>query len=220
MDSYSTDGTFEYLKNHPRVKVVQREFKNYTDQKSYTLGLASFNWVYFLDADEVVPVKLQHEIKQIINVPSSCSAYWNYRSFMFKNKRLYFSGWQTDKVHRLFQKEQCRFADDRTVHETLIIQGCTGKLKEKLFHYSYKNYEDYKLKMIKYGRLKAVDAHRRGKRWNYFNQYVNPGWKFINHYIIRLGILDGKKGAVMCYLNALGVWEKYAELKRLESKAS
>ncbi len=216
VDSYSTDGTWEYLKSNPAVKAVQHPFKNFTEQKTYALSLATNDWVYFLDADEVVTKKLQDEIIEVINSKNTHSAYWNYRSFMFKNKRLYFSGWQTDKVQRLFKKSQCKFIQEKIVHEKLEVNGTQGKLKNKLIHYSYKNYQDYKQKMLKYGRLKAIESHRKGKKWTPFHQLLRPAWKFVNHYFIRLGFLDGTKGIIICYLNALGVWERYRELKSMK----
>ena len=97
VDSYSTDGTYEYLLNHPKVKVIQNPFKNFTAQKSFTLKQASNDWVLFLDADEVVSEDLQNEIKETINNNPKHVAYWFYRKFMFQNERLHFSGWQTDK---------------------------------------------------------------------------------------------------------------------------
>ena len=41
VDSYSTDGTYEYLLNHPKVRVIQNPFKNFTAQKSFTLKQAT-----------------------------------------------------------------------------------------------------------------------------------------------------------------------------------
>lgn len=218
VDSFSTDGTWEYLESHPKVTAIQHPFEDFTKQKSYALGLAKNDWVYFFDADERVTPKLEKEINSIINNPESNDAYWNYRIFMFKNKRLYFSGWQTDKVYRLFKKSKCKFINERIVHETLKVNGSEGFLKEKLIHYSYKDYDDYKGKMLKYGRLKAKESFLKGKKWNIFQQYLRPSWKFFNHYIIRFGILDGTKGITICYLNALGVYERFRELKRLQSK--
>ncbi len=220
VDSFSRDGTWEYLKSRPEVTAYQNAFENFTKQKSYALSKATHNWIYFFDADERVTPKLQAEIIKTINNPNSHDAYWNYRSFMFKNKRLYFSGWQTDKVYRLFRKSHCSFVEDRIVHETLMVNGTEGRLKEKLLHYSYKNYEDYKGKMIKYGRLKAKQAHSKGKKWSILKQYLRPAWKFCNHYLLRLGILDGSKGVIICYLNALGVYERFREQRALEKGSS
>ncbi len=218
VDSYSTDGTYEYLKSHPRVTAIQNPFENFTAQKSFALALATNDWILFPDADEVVPADLQSEIIATVNKGDDHAAYWFYRKFMFQNKPLGFSGWQTDKNYRLFRKSKAKFSDRKIVHETLIVNGTSGILSQKLIHYCYKNYEDYKGKMLNYGRLKAHEDFYTEKRFNLFFMTAKPLWKFVNHYLLRLGILDGKKGITICYLNALGVLERYKELKRLEKK--
>ena len=216
VDSYSTDGTYEYLLNHPKVKVIQNPFKNFTAQKAFTLKQASNDWVLFLDADEVVSEDLQNEIKETINNNPKHVAYWFYRKFMFQNERLHFSGWQTDKNYRLFRKGKVNFSDKRIVHETLDINGTSGKFKNRLTHYCYKDYEVYKNKMMMYGRLKAKEAFSKGKQFSYALLLLKPLWKFFNSYIIRLGFLDGAKGIIICHLDAMCDLERYRELQRLE----
>ncbi|MDE3741892.1 glycosyltransferase family 2 protein [Maribacter polysaccharolyticus] len=218
VDSYSTDGTYEYLLNHPKVKVIQHPFSNFTSQKSFTLKQANNDWILFLDADEVVSENLKNEILDTVAGDSDIAAYWFYRDFMFQNEPLRYSGWQTDKNYRLFRKSKARFSDKKIVHETLVVNGTSGIFKEKLTHYCYKNHEDYKAKMLNYGRLKAKEAFYREKKFNYLLLLAKPSWKFFNHYIIRLGFLDGKKGFTISQLNALGVLEYCKELKRLEKK--
>ena len=218
VDSYSTDGTYEYLLNHPKVRVIQNPFKNFTAQKSFTLKQATNDWVLFLDADEVVPENLKNEIKATINNNPKHVAYWFYRKFMFQKERLRFSGWQTDKNYRLFRKSKVNFSNKRIVHETLDIVGTTGILKNKLTHYCYKEYEVYKNKMMLYGRLKAKEAFNKNKRFSYSLLLIKPMWKFFNSYILRLGFLDGKKGVVICHLDALCDVERYRELQRLETE--
>lgn len=216
IDSYSTDGTYEYLQDHPKVKVIQNPFENFTSQKSFALKQASNDWILFLDADEVVPDTLKSEILGTINGKTDHAAYWFYRKFMFEHKPLHFSGWQTDKNYRLFRKSKAKFSDRKIVHETLVVEGTSGILKEKLIHFSYKNYESYKNKMLYYGRLKAREGHLRNKRFRLLNLIYEPAWKFFVTYFIRLGILDGRKGITICYLNSLSNLERCKELKRLE----
>ncbi|WP_394970716.1 glycosyltransferase family 2 protein [uncultured Croceitalea sp.] len=216
VDSYSTDGTYEYLLNHPKVKVIQHPFKNFTVQKSFTLEQATNDWVLFLDADEVVTPELQQEIKQTIESDKNHSAYWFYRKFMFQQQNLRFSGWQTDKNYRLFRKSKVNFSTKRIVHETLDIKGTSGVLKNKLTHYCYKDYEMYKRKILLYGRLKAKEAFNKNKRFNFFLFVLKPTWKFFHNYILRLGFLDGKKGMIICSLDALCDVERSRELQRLE----
>jgi len=82
VDSYSTDGTYEYLLAHPKVRVIQHPFKNYTAQKAFTLEQASNDWVIFVDADEVVTLELQKEIIETVNSTNEHAAYWFRRKFM------------------------------------------------------------------------------------------------------------------------------------------
>ncbi|MRH98904.1 glycosyltransferase [Kriegella sp. EG-1] len=219
VDSFSTDGTIECIEKHKNVKLIKRPFKNFTDQKSFALEQASNDWVLFMDADERVTNNLKHEIIDTINnKEKTASAYFFYRTFMFEDKVLKYSGWQTDKNYRLFRKSKAQFTQDRIVHETLIVDGKSDNLHYKLIHYSYKNYDEYKSKMIKYGKMKALEESSKSYSPNIYHFVFRPLYKFVYHYIFRLGILDGKKGLIICYLNAYGVYARYKELKKIKSR--
>ena len=221
VDSFSTDGTLELIKQHPNVTLFQRAFKNYTDQKRFALEKANGDWVLFLDADERMPAPLVKEIQEVVNANgNTASAYYFLRTFMFKNQVLRFSGWQTDKNYRLFKKNKVKFLEDRIVHETLVVDGPSATLKNKLIHYSYTDYADYRSKMMKYGQMKAWEEFKKGKRAHWYHFLFRPFYKFFNHYFLRLGILDGKKGVIICYLNALGVLSRYRELRRLQNSSN
>lgn len=216
VDSFSTDGTYEYLLGHPKVRVIQNHFKNFTAQKSFTLKEATNDWVLFLDADEVVTKKLQFEILETINDSNALEAYWFYRKFMYKTLPLNFSGWQTDKNHRLFKKSKVSFTSNRIVHETLHVNGKSASLNAKLIHFCFKNYNDYRAKMIHYGQLRAQEEFDNGKKFSYLKLIFKPTWKFLYNFLIRLGFLDLKKGVHICFLNALSVYIRYRELRFLE----
>jgi glycosyltransferase involved in cell wall biosynthesis len=218
VDSFSSDTTFEIASSFKNVKVAQRIFDNFASQRNYALSLATNSWILFIDADERLTTELEKEISNIINDQDSASAYLMYRTFMFQNKKLRFSGWQTDKIIRLFKKEEAHYNHEKIVHEKLIVSGTIGKLKNKLIHYSYSDYEDYKQKMILYGQLKAQEELTKKKKPHFFHFYIRPVYQFLNQYILRLGILDGKKGIIICYLNALSVYVRFQELKKLRSK--
>ena len=215
VDSYSTDGTYEFLKMQSNVKVIQHPFKNYTAQKAFTLSQATNDWVLFVDADEVVTTTLQNEIIETVQKTNHV-AYWFRRTFMFQEKKLRFSGWQTDKNYRLFRKSKVNFSQKRIVHETLEVNGTSGILNHKLIHFCYRNYDNYRDKMLKYGQMKAKEALLKKKRFNILLLLIKPSYTFLYNYIIRLGLFDGIKGIKVCYLNALCDWEKYITLRKLE----
>lgn len=218
VDSFSTDGTAELIKEFPKVTLIQRKFKNYTDQKSFALSQANNDWVLFLDADERLTPKLKKEIINAVSLDNQTAAYYFYRKFMFKDRILHFSGSQNDKNYRLFRKSRVHFNTDRIVHETLVVDGKSKVLKHPLIHYCYRTYEEYKGKMIKYGQMKAVDELKKNYRPNIYHFMIKPAYKFIYNFVIRLGFLDGKKGAIISYLSALGVSERYKELKKLQNE--
>jgi glycosyltransferase involved in cell wall biosynthesis len=218
IDSFSTDKTIEIAESFSNVKVTQHTFENYAIQRNFAISLAKGTWILFLDADERLTPALKNEIIQTIQNKASDTAYYFNRTFMFCNKKLHYSGWQTDKIIRLFRKEKASYSLQKTVHEKLQATGEIGKLKNKLIHHSYTDYLSYKEKMIRYGKLKANEEFTKGIKPNFFHFYLRPSYQFINQYILRLGILDGKKGIVICYLNAFSVYVRFQELKRMYPK--
>ena len=217
VDSFSTDETTKIAATYNKVTVVQHPFENYATQRNYAISLAKNSWILFLDADERLTPELKEEIVETIQLKEAYSAYYFYRTFMFKNTKIRFSGSQSDKIFRLFKKENAHYNLDKIVHEKLIVTGKTGKLKNKLIHYSYRNYSDYKQKMVYYGKLKAIEEFNKGTKPSFFHFYIRPLYQFVYQYIIRLGIFDGKKGIIICFLNAYSVYIRFQELKKLRS---
>ncbi|PHS05620.1 MAG: glycosyl transferase [Kordia sp.] len=216
VDSFSTDNTVQKIKQHKKVTLIQHKFTNFSEQRNYALQYANHEWVLFIDADERVSTKLKREIhKTINNTDNDIIAYEMYRKFYYQKKLVRFSGWQTDKVFRLYNKNNASYKSDLFVHELLDINGKTGVLNEKLQHFSFDNYSDYKEKMIHYAALRAKELHIQKLKPNAFHFYIKPFYRFFNHYIMRLGILDGKKGIIISYLSAYYVYRRYVELNKL-----
>jgi hypothetical protein len=67
--------------------------------------------------------------------------------------------------------------------------------------------------MIHYGILKGEELALKGKKFNLLTQYSKTAFKFFKAYILRLGILDGKEGYQLSYLQSLSVFETYESLK-------
>lgn len=119
------------------------------------------------------------------------------------------------KIFRLFDKKSARYDEKRLVHEKLIVNGEIGFLKNKLIHHSYSSYQDYREKIIFYGKFKAQEKFIKKVKPTVLNQFFHPSYNFLYNYFIRLGILDGKKGIIICYLNAYSIVVRYKELKKL-----
>ena len=217
IDAFSEDGTFEKLNHYPQVKTIQRKFLNFSDQRNFAITQASNEWILFIDADERITPKLKDNILEAVKNKTNTIAYKFPRKFVFEDKIMRFSGLQTDKVFILFKNGSATYFKDKTVHEQLDIRGKKAVIKHYMLHYSFSGVNHYKNKIEHYAILKAQELLKKGKKPNGYHFYIKPAYKFINNYILRLGVLDGKAGYIICKLNAYGVWYRYQELKRLTS---
>ena len=137
---------------------------------------------------------------------------------MYQGKPIHFSGTQTDKNFRLFKKDKAKYSQERLVHETLKVDGTIGILKNKLLHFSFSDYQDYKKKMENYGKLKALELFSKNKKATFFHRYIKPLYKLLYSYIIRLGIFDGWRGFNICYLHSYSVFVTYKNLSEIGFK--
>jgi glycosyltransferase involved in cell wall biosynthesis len=215
IDSFSNDQTEMVSKSFPKVTFLQHAFENFSIQRNFAISQAKNDWVLFLDADEILTPQLKQEIIDTLQNNIVYSAYFFERIFMFENIILKYSGNQTDKIFRLFNKKFAKYDENRLVHEKLIVDGKIGFLKNKLIHYSYSSYQDYKEKIIFYGKFKAQEKFLKKLKPSLIIQLLHPSYNFLYNYFIRLGFLDGKKGIIICYLNAYSIVIRYRELKKL-----
>ncbi|MDO6759070.1 glycosyltransferase family 2 protein [Tamlana sp. 2_MG-2023] len=215
VDSFSDDGTFEKLLTFENVKTIQRDFKNFADQRNFALQQAMNDWVLFIDADERLTESLKTEIIETINNPQGFVAFMVKRLYFFKKKRIRFSGFQTDTTYRLFKKNKVKYIEDKIVHEMPDIDGKSKLLKQNMLHYCFNSAPHYKSKMEHYANLKAIELFNKGKKPNFYHFHIRPAIKFITNYFFRLGILDGIEGFQICYLSAYGVYYRYQKLKKL-----
>lgn len=215
VDSFSTDETEELAAKLDRVKFYKHPFENYASQRNIALSYASNPWILFLDADERLTPELTQEIQETLKNPTA-DAYFFYRTYYYKNKPMRFTGLQADKNIRLFKKDVGTYIG--LVHEKLMVDGKISSLKNKLPHYSFHDFDSYKEKLGNYGKLKAKEKFSKGEKYNILKHYIHTIYCFLNRYFFRLGFLDGVKGAVVSYLMAYSIWERYKEIKRLQDK--
>ncbi len=216
VDSFSTDKTYDKLLSYNQVKAYQRPFDNFSNQKNYALNLAKNDWVLFIDADEFISEDYKKDVIQKINsTDNTIVAYLSAFKYYLNNERIRFSGVQTTFSHRLFKKSKCKYDANLFVHEKLIVDGKSGKLKHAIDHYSYKSIEHFKNKIFSYEKLKAHELYKKGMIPGFFHFYIKPAYKFLNNYFIRFGILDGYKGYKICLILAQGVYFRFFKLQEL-----
>jgi len=218
IDSYSTDNTVSLAQKNG-ARVIQRHFDHFSAQKNYAIDRAQNDWIFLLDADERVTPALKKEIFSVLQHPGKYVAYWIPRQNFIGNRKIRFSGWQHDRCIRLFNRRHARY-NGRFVHEEIEARGPVGMLKNKMLHYTYRSEKQFTDKMKMYSRLKAKEWHSKGKKYNPFMQFLTSAYRFFRHYILHLGFLDGKAGWKIALYSMKTVWNRYANLKKIENENS
>ncbi|MCH2022725.1 MAG: glycosyltransferase family 2 protein [Saprospiraceae bacterium] len=217
IDSYSTDKTQEIAQQY-KVRFIQHEYISPAKQKNWIIPQASNKWIFLLDADERPTPSLINEIKKLLNNSVlDKDAYWIYRKNYFLGQQVNYSGWQNDKVIRFFRKDICKY-DDKHVHEEIITEGSIGILKGKLEHYTCQSLAHFSDKMDRYAYWSAKDYYAKTTRVSYFHLGIKPLFRFLNHFLFKLGFLDGKVGFIISKYMAWGVFLRYAKLKEMHVK--
>ncbi len=216
VDSFSTDNTIQVIKeNFPQVKLFQREFTSYADQKNWAIDQTSFEWVIILDSDEWFEENAEEEIRNHLNNKPTFDALRFPRINYYMNKRVKYSGWQNDSVIRLVNKNNCRY-NNRIVHEEIETKGNIKKSPLPIHHNTYKNIIHSLKKIETYSSLKAIEKYNKGKKSSLTGMIVLPAFTFFKFYILRLGILDGKIGFILCKLAAYYVFLRQIKLWRIK----
>jgi Glycosyltransferases involved in cell wall biogenesis len=144
---------------------------------------------------------------------------WIPRKNEFLGRWIKHGGFWPDPKLRLFRRGTGKFAD-RPVHETLTVQGTTGRVRSgALLHHSYPTVADYIAHMNHYSSLGAEMVVARGASHFLFADIVfRPLLTFIYNYFFRLGFLDGRMGLQLHLNHAVYVFWKYAKAWELQHK--
>lgn len=211
IDSFSKDKTIDFCEQR-NVRILQRVFDDFSSQKNFAIEQASYDWIFILDADERVSSALSNEIIEAVKEPKGVHAFQIFRTFYYKDQKIKYGGWQTDKVIRLFKKNGCRY-DGKLVHEKIITSGKVDFMHNRLDHYSFKNKEQYVKKLSFYASLQAKELIEKGVNVNIFHIIIKPIFRFFVQYVIRFGFLDGDAGFMLAKLHAAGVRLRYQQYK-------
>lgn len=210
VDSYSRDRTVPIAQGYP-VQVMQREYFGSAAQKNWAIDRTTKEWVLIVDADERVPPPLAGEILRTLAAPTAVHGFSIRRENIFIDRVMRHSGWSTDTVIRLFRRDKGRYPN-RRVHADLTVEGPTPLLKNSFVHYTFRSFDQYFDKFLKYAEWGAAQAYREDRRVGVLEIAGRPLWRFLRTYVIQLGFLDGLHGLVLCTLQAFGVFLKYARL--------
>lgn len=214
VDSHSSDRTRE-IALALGARVIERDWPGYRSQKQFAVDSAGSDWVLCLDADERVTSGLRAEIEALRQEGFPECAGWSVpRITDYFGRFLHHGNAYPDRLIRLFDRRRGGWRGEE-IHENTRVTGRVGRLRGHLEHFSYRSLTDHQLRMARYAELMARALHARGKRCGLGKVLVNPGWRFVRGYVLRLGFLDGWRGLVFALIEANYVRRKYLGLYAL-----
>ena len=209
LDSFSTDKTV-MLAEQSGAKVFQQKFEGFTLQKQRAAALAQNDFVFSIDADEVVSKELQQSVITEKQNWFTADAYEMNRLNFLGGRAIKTCGLYPDTKIRIWNKYKGGWQGGK-VHEQMQMHknAPVKKLNGDLLHYTYKDTQQLALQMEKFARLAAQDLRQENVFFLFSKMLFSTPFKFLRSYILKLGFTDGTAGLAICYHQSRGVFLKY-----------
>ncbi|MBI3974100.1 MAG: glycosyltransferase family 2 protein [Chloroflexi bacterium] len=221
VDSGSTDGTRE-LAAAMGARVLARPWDHWAGQRNFALERATLPWVFFVDADERVPIELAEEAQASVVAAqmeddgnASPCGFWVPRQNIILGHWMRSAGWHPDYQLRLFRRDRGRYDPDRPVHELVQLDGPSERLRHHLVHHNYVGWRQFWTKQRRYARAEAEALHARGVRAKARNLVLQPLREFRRRYWTLGGYRAGPLGLALSAALAAANLVMYVELYRL-----
>lgn len=249
VDSASTDGTQDIARSMGAIVVDFKWDGHFPKKKNWALANYSWSnpWVFIIDADERITNRLADELAQLLPT-ASCDGYYVNRRFWFLDGWLRHCGYYPSWNLRLLKPGLGRYeqianlddtqSGDNEVHEHIELRGKAGWLTGELDHYAFPSiniwiekhnrYSNWEARLLlqqakqtatDHDALPAPLAKKRRLKAVASRLPFRPTLRFLYHYILKAGFLDGYRGYVFCRL--MGIYEflnvtKAQELRRTQ----
>lgn len=195
VDCGSSDGT-QQLAQSLGARVIHNEWPGYGAQKNFAQDQCRYEWVFNLDADEVVTPELAEEIRIVFESGCPRSDAYSIRIVEVYpgNDRPRALAYGLNRV-RLYKADRCRFSAS-SVHDVVELQpdASCEQLKQRIHHYSLRSIGAEISKFNAYTDAQVADMDSRSVTIPLVRVYLEFPIAFIKAYIGRRHIIGGHYG--------------------------
>lgn len=189
VDSYSSDRTIKIAQKYKAI-ILQTKEEDLGKKRQLALKHTKNKWVLALDADEIVPKKLNDEIKNIILDTNN-----KIEGFIIPYKNHYIGkpikhGGENYKILRLFNKDKVNVSP-ALLHEKFEVRGETRVLTNHILHFSYQSIFQTYIKFTKYAIRGAQQKVNSGEKLSVKKLTLYPLHMFWARYYEDKGYKDG-----------------------------
>jgi glycosyltransferase involved in cell wall biosynthesis len=214
VDSGSTDRTRELAAQKGAV-VIEQEWLGWSRQRNRGAEAARNDWIFVLEADEVVSPELERSIGDVLDGPLDArDGYTLERRSEFlgvlmpnearRSKRRTFV--------RMFNRTQSEYDPTQLVHEEVRVPGRSIPLEGALLHWRPQPFDQVVSVINGYGTVEAEMLAERGVRATRLRILGKPILRFLWCYVRKGGFRMGTPGLIWAMLKASGEYYRYAKL--------
>ena len=215
LDSGSTDSTETIAKSYPNVKFYKDTFCGFGPMKNKAAALATQDWIFNLDSDEVLSPELQEELKALSFHEKKI--YKMPRRNHYRGKWIKGCDWYPDSVIRLYHRKITSYSDAIIHEHVLLAEGQKLEvLNGSILHFPYENVSQLISKLDHYSTLYA--EQKKGKRISTLELCFRSLFSFFRNYILKRGFMLGREGVLISFCSAAGVF--YKNMKLIEANES
>jgi glycosyltransferase involved in cell wall biosynthesis len=189
-------------------RVLVNPWPGYIEQRNLGASEASHDWIFIIDADEVVCGELATELgvwKE--QADEAKEGYWVYRYGDFFSSRMIPDAYSV----RLYDRRRLRF-EGGLVHESVpVAPQRAGSFKGTIWHYGFRSVSDHVSRFNEYTDLEAQKAHLAGKSFSVARLLLRPPARFAQRYLLQRLYKEGIAGLTVAVL-----WTYYEFLREIK----
>ena len=221
IDMYSTDGTQE-IANQYATKLLFHERLTYSEPiKTYSIQQATCDWVFVIDADEIVPDKLAKELLKIV-------ANNQYDAVEIPFQQVFFgttaqSGLGIDGYHtRLFRRGSIVWPSEvhgaPDISHLRVYRIPMGDLDLNMHHNTWRSSQIVLDKIIRYTPKEVEKLLANGEHFTFTRMMRKIIGMFIRRMFLQRGYEDGMVGLVTSLFWTFYTFATYAQFWEAEGR--
>lgn len=219
IDSGSTDATREIAESLG-ARVTQQPWLGFSAQRNRGAELARYDWIFYIDADEIVSRELAESVKGVMRgTPEPEDAYavdrrGDFLGVLLPNEA---RASKRDNFIRLYNRRRSAYDETMSVHEEVRFPGRAVPLSGVLLHWNDLNMDAYFSLFNRYATLEARSLEQSGVRARTLDLITRPVLRFFWSYFARGGWRLGTRGLMHALLKAGSDFMRYAKLWELQN---
>ena len=208
----STDNTFKICKKFSN-KIFSGKWKCEGQRRNFGIKKCSSEWIFEIDADEIITKSLALEIKKKVKLNKYHYFYVPLMNHVYL-KPIEF-GWMAclapDGKFCFFKKER-KVWHKGLVHPSYSLKGIKGPMFENYInHFMSKDISELLVRFNRNSSLHAIELRNKNlKKYFSFRKIFS---RFIKSFFLRKGYKEGKFGLLISILNAI-----YPMISAIKSK--